>query len=133
MTPTGVRGWLLLLCMLLVGWQPLSLGLAASSVLDALPVRGLPLAVVLVVRVLAAALGIAAGLALIGRRPSAVTLAKTSLVVSAATDVFAYTTPHFPSNRPPGDTTIVVAASLAYYGIWLVYLFRSRRVRNTFT
>ena len=123
---------LLLLCVLLVMWQPLSLALTASSVLDALPVRGLPLVIVLVVRILAAGLGIAAGLALMGRRPGAVALAKVSLIASAATDLFVYLTPYFPSNRAPGDTAIIIAASLAYYAIWLVYLSRSKRIRRTF-
>jgi hypothetical protein len=29
----------------------------------------------------------------------------------------------------PGDTIYYVAASLAYHGAWLAYLWRSRRVR----
>jgi hypothetical protein len=123
---------LMLLCVLLLVWQPIILALTASSVLDALPVRGLPLAIVLIVRIVAAALGIAAGLALIGRRPGAVALAKVSLVVSALTDLFVYLTPYFPSNRAPGDTTVVVVASLAYYAVWLTYLYRSKRVREMF-
>ena len=61
------------------------------------------------------------------------TLAKVSLAASAATDVFVYTTPFFPNNRPPGDTVIFVGASLAYHGVWLIYLFRSKRVRETFS
>src|SRR5207244_3902261 len=117
-------GWLLVLCLVLLVWQPISLGLIASGVLDSLPVRGLPLALILMARVLVTALGIAAGLALLGGRPAAVTMAKVSLAASAATDVFVYTTPFFPNNRPPGDTVLVVIASLAYYGVWLLYLFR---------
>jgi hypothetical protein len=62
-----------------------------------------------------------------------VTLANAALLLSAATDVFTYTTPYFPNNRPPGDSAMYVAASLAYHGAWLVYLMRSRRVRNTFS
>jgi hypothetical protein len=123
---------LAVLCLLLVVWQPLSLALTASTVLAALPVRGLPLVIVLGVRILAAGLGIAAGLALMGRRPGAVALAKVSLIVSAATDLFVYLTPYFPSNRAPGDTAIIVAASLAYYATWLIYLFRSKRIRRRF-
>ena len=122
-----------MLCLLLLVWQPVSLGLVASSVLDLLAVRGLPLALVLMMRVLVTAFGIAAGLALLGRRAGAVTMAKASLVVSAATDVFVYTTPFFPNNRPPGDTALVVVASLAYYGAWMMYLFRSKRVKHTFS
>src|ERR1700681_1236228 len=84
----SARGVLLLFCLLLLVWQPVSLGLVASSALGALTIRGFPLALVLTMRVLAAALGIAAGLALMGRRAGAVTLAKVSLAASAATDVF---------------------------------------------
>ncbi len=130
--PAGVRGWLLVLCGLLLIWQPLSLGLVASSVLEALPIRGLSLALVLTLRMLVAAIGIAAGLALLARRGAAVRLAKVALVASAAADVFVYSTPYYPSNRLPGDTVWFIAASLAYHGIWLAYLFRSTRVRNTF-
>ena len=126
------RGWLLVLCLLLLVWQPVSLGLTASRVLDSLVVRGLSLALVLVMRVLVAAFGIAAGLALLSRRPGAVTMAKLSISVSAATEVFMYTTSFFPNNRPPGDTTLFVGASLAYYGIWMIYLFRSKRVKEMF-
>jgi hypothetical protein len=128
----GVRGWLLVLCALLLIWQPLSLGLAASSVLDALALRGLPLALVLTLRLLVAALGIAAGLALLARGAGAVTLAKVALVASAATDVFVYSTPYYPNRRLPGDTVWFVTASLAYHAIWLMYLVRSTRVRNTY-
>jgi hypothetical protein len=130
--PMGVGGWLLVLCVLLLVWQPLSLGLLASGVLDDLALRGVPLALVLVLRVIVAAFGIAAGLALVNRRPGAVALAKASLVASAATDVFVYATPYFPSNRMPGETPFYIAAALAYYIVWLAYLFRAKRVKNTF-
>jgi hypothetical protein len=127
-----IRGWLLVLCLLLLVWQPLNLGLVAANVVDAVEIRGAPLAILLVVRLLVAAFGIAAGLALLARRPGAVTMAKASLVVSAATDVFVYLTPYFPNSRIPGDTPFYVLGSLAYYTFWLMYLVRSRRVRNTF-
>jgi hypothetical protein len=130
--PVGVGGWLLVLCVLLLVWQPLSLGLLASGVLDDLALRGVPLALVLVLRVIVAAFGIAAGLALVNRRPGAVALAKASLVASAATDVFVYATPYFPSNRMPGETPFYIAAALAYYIVWFAYLFRAKRVKNTF-
>jgi hypothetical protein len=130
--PVGIGGWLLVLCVLLLAWQPLSLSLLASSVLDDLALRGVPLALVLLLRVIVAAFGIAAGLALLYHRAAGVTMAKASLIVSAATDVFVYVTPYFPSNRMPGETPFYVAAALAYYTIWLGYLFRSTRVKNTF-
>ncbi len=59
-------------------------------------------------------------------------LAKSALFLSAAMDLFVYSTPYFPSNRAPGETGVFIAASLAWYTGWLVYLFVSRRVRRTF-
>jgi hypothetical protein len=126
-------GWLGLLCRVLILWQPLSLGLAGSSALNSLSVRGLPLALVLLGRIAVAAVGVAAGLALRSRRAGAVTLARASLLLSAAADVFVYSTPYFPNNRPPGDSTVILAASLLWYGIWLMYLWRSKRVRQVFS
>jgi hypothetical protein len=130
--PAGVGGWLLLLCRLLIVFHPLSLAVTASRALGSLSIRGAPVAMVLVLRLLVVALGIAAGRALQDRRPGAVTLARAALMLSAATDVFVYTTPYSPNSRVPGDTAFYVAASLAYHGAWLIYLFRSVRVRNTY-
>jgi hypothetical protein len=127
-----IGGWLLLLCRLLIVFHPLSLAVTASSVLNALFVRGAPVAILLVVRLVVVAFGVAAGRALQNLRPDAVALARLALLLSAATDVFVYTTPYFPSNRLPGDTTFYVIASLAYHGAWLAYLARSKRVRQTF-
>jgi hypothetical protein len=130
--PAGLGGWLLVLILLLLLWQPLSLGLVASGALRSLTLRGLPLALILALRLIAVAFGIAAGLALLGRRAAAVTMARVSLLASAATDVVVYATPYFPNTRPPGDATIVLAVSMVYYCTWLLYLARSKRVRNTF-
>jgi hypothetical protein len=129
---SGVGGWLLVLCLLLLFWQPISFGLLASGVLDHLATGGWPLALGLFVRVLVTAVGIAAGLALLKRESGAIRLAMVSLGLTAATDILVYTTPIFPSNRLPGTTPFYVIASLAYSGIWIGYLARSRRVRNTF-
>ena len=131
--PSGIGGWLGLLCRVLIVWQPLSLGLIASSALNSLSVRGLPLALVIIGRIAVAAFGVAAGLALWRHRPGAVGLARASLLLSAGADVFVYATPYFPNNRPPGDSALILAASLVWYGIWLMYLWRSKRVRQTFS
>jgi hypothetical protein len=128
----GVGGWLLVLCRLLIVGHPLSLAVTASAAIGSIAVRGPAVAMILIVRLLVVAVGIAAGRALQSLRPAAVTFAKTALLLSAATDVFVYTTPYFPSNRSPGDTPLYVLASLVYHGLWLAYLQRSRRVRATF-
>jgi hypothetical protein len=128
----GIRGWLLALSLALMFLQPASLGLAASSALEALTIRGWPLMIVIAIRVAVAGVGIAAGLAIIGRHPGGITLAKASLALSAATDVFVYSTSYFPNNRVPGETPFYIAASLAYHSAWMVYLAKSRRVKETF-
>ena len=129
---TRVRGWLLVLCVLLLVWQPISLSLTMAGRLDSLLLRGPGFAVVLATRFLAAALGIAAGLSLMARRPGAVSLARASLVFSAAIDVLVYATPWYPNNRPPGDAPLILIGSLMYYALWLAYLSRSKRVVSTF-
>jgi len=130
--PGRAGGWLLVLCRLLIVFHPLSLAVTASSVMNALFLRGAPVAIVLLLRLSVVALGVAAGRMLQNLRPGAVDVARVALLASAALDVFVYTTPYFPSNRIPGDTTFYVIASLAYHGAWIAYLARSKRVRATF-
>ena len=127
-----IGGWLLVFGVLLLTWQPLNLALTAPHAIDEFSLRGPGLAIILAVRVLAAGGSIAAGLALFGRRAGAISLAKASLVFSAAVDLLVYATPYYPNNRPPGDTTIILVISLTYYVFWLSYLFRSKRVNATF-
>ena len=121
------------LAVLLLLWQPLSLATTMSGLVDELSVRGAGLGFILLARLMTAGLGIAAGLALFQAKPGAVGLAKASLIVSAAVDVFVYVTPWSPNNRPPGDATIILMASLLYYAAWFTYLARSKRVRATYS
>jgi hypothetical protein len=128
----GVRGWLLVLCAWLLVGQPLTAGAGAAGMVDAIAVDGWSVAALLLLRVSVVAVGIAAGLALVGRRPAAVAIAKGSLIFSAIADMVIYGTSYFPSNRMPGDAPLYIAGSLVYHGGWLIYLFRSRRVRYTY-
>jgi hypothetical protein len=122
-------GWLLVLCVLLLVWQPFSFALVASSLLGRIAARGTSFVFVLSARVVVVGFGIAAGLALLARRPGAVALAKLSLALTAALDVFVYLTPYFPTNLPPGDAGIYAAASVLYAAAWIIYLVRSKRAR----
>jgi len=130
--PPPLPALVLVLCFLLLVWQPISFALVGSILLNRMVARGWQLALVVTLRVFVTAFGIGAGLALLRRDPAAVSIAMASLVASAATDVFVYTTSYFPNNRLPGDTRIVLTASLIYHGIWLAYLYRSKRVRRTY-
>ena len=120
-------------CALLLAWQPVSLALTMSGLVDELSTRGAGLGMILLARLLAAGLGIAAGLALFQLKPGAVSIAKASLVFSALIDIVVYATPYSPNNRPPGDATLVLIASLVYYAMWFAYLLRSKRVRATYS
>jgi hypothetical protein len=128
---TRTGGWLLILCGCLALWQPLNLAIAAAAALAALPIRGWPLGALLAVRVAVAALGVGAATAILDRRPTALGLARAALVLSCATELFVYSTSIFPNNRIPGDTPLYVAWTLLFHGAWLMYLSRSRRVRET--
>jgi cytochrome c oxidase subunit IV len=119
----------LALAALLLVWQPLSLATTMSGLVDELAIRGGGLGFILLLRLLTAGLGIAAGLALFQVKPGAVAIAKASLVASAVVDVIVYSTPWSPRNRPPGDAEIILVASLLYYGAWFAYLARSKKVR----
>ena len=121
-----------MLCGLLLIWQPISTGLVTSSVLDSLAIRGLPMALIMVLRILVTGFGVGAGLALLGRRPGAVGMTMVSLAASAATDMIVYLTPYVPSHRAPGETPLYVLASLVQCTAWLIYLIRSKRVHQTF-
>jgi hypothetical protein len=127
-TNDSIAGWYGLLCVLLLVWQPVRAGLAASSSLNALVFGSAAVILMLCVRLLVAGLGFAAGLALAGRRPAGVILAKVSLVLSGLTDLFVLLTPYVPSNRAPGETPVLLALTVAYHAGWLLYLYRSKRV-----
>jgi hypothetical protein len=129
----GIGGWLLLLCLLLLVGHPIVLAFSAARALASLAMRGMPVAVVVIAELVVAGIGVAAGLALLGGHRGAATFARWSLALSAAMDLFVYTTPFLPNNRRPGTTPLFIAASAAYYATWIVYLSRSKRVRHTFS
>jgi hypothetical protein len=130
-TNRAAGGLLLLLCGWLLAWQPLSTALLAAGMLGSLGMRRLPVVLILLVRVLITAIGVGAGVALLGGRPAAVAMTRLALIASAVGDLLVYLTPFFPSNRAPGETPIYVAVSLAFFAAWLLYLSRSARVRRS--
>ncbi len=118
---------------MLLLWHPLRFAAAAVIALQALPIRGTWLAVLLGVRLEVVGIGIAAGISLFRRGPDAVGLTRAALWQSAVMDLVIYSTSIFPNNRMPGDTPYYAAWSIAHHAGWLLYLRRSRRIYNTFT
>jgi hypothetical protein len=117
--------WLPLLARLMTLYQPIIVGLLTSRTVDSLAMRGREVLVLLLVRVLVTAFGVAAGLALRGRHARAISFAKISLLLSAATELLIVLTPSFPNSRVPGETPIWIAGILIYFGGWFAYLMRS--------
>jgi len=113
----------------LIIWEPLEFAVAASGAFNAVAVRGLPVVLVLAVRLAATVLSVAAARSLSSRDPGSPTLAMAALGLTGAVRVFAYLTPYFPSNRLPGQTPFYVAATVLYYGGCLAYLAWSKQVK----
>jgi hypothetical protein len=127
-----VRGWLLLLCLLLTLWNPLTLAVvAASRVGSGTPASGLALAL-LAGRIIVTGVGMAAGMALWQKRPAAVQLAKSSLVLSALDVVARLSTRTGLSEAAPGTRLPLAVALILFNAAWYLYLEKSRRVRATY-
>jgi NADH:ubiquinone oxidoreductase subunit K len=127
-----VRGWLLLLCILLTVWNPAALALVAASRLESAGTASTLALIVLGVRLAVTSVGLAAGLALWHKRAGAVTLARASLMLSGLEVVARLSTRLGLSAAPPGTRLPLALASIAYYGAWYLYLEKSRRVRATY-
>ena len=126
------RGWLFLLCRILIVYEPTLLALTIAPIIYSINLRGWLVATVLIVRLLVAGLGVAAGLSLRDVRPHGVALARAALLASGAMGLVILNTRILPSNRIPGDDALYSLALVAHHGAWLVYLHRSRQVRRLF-
>jgi hypothetical protein len=127
-TSTRAGGWLLLLCLLLLVWEPATFAARALGDLGALAFRGTPLLLVLLADLAVTACGAAAGFSLLALRPAGVSLARLALIVGSLVDIVRMTAPFVPNNQMPGDTPFLLTASLLYRAAWLLYLSRSQRV-----
>lgn len=125
-------GWLLALALLLIVGEPLTLAQEVSRLLPTIGMHGPAAIALLLLRVIVAAFGVAAGLAILGRQPSAAGMAKLAVVLLGIVSLVVVLTPILPTNRLPGTTGPIVVIIAVYYGGWFLYLCRSRRVRRTF-
>jgi hypothetical protein len=126
------RGWLFLLCRILIVYEPVVLALSLAPIVPSIAIRGWLVVFVLVVRLFVAGLGVAAGIALRDVRPHGVALARAALIASAIMGLLVLNTRILPSNRMPGDDILYSAALVGHHGAWLVYLQRSRQVKRLF-
>lgn len=115
-----------LLAIILAAWEPLNLAMFVAPRLSTISTAGYATAAFLGVRVLVAAVGVAAGLSLWRREPHARMLAMAALVLSTLASAVTFTTSLLPTNVVPGDEWFWLALVLLFNGGWLVYLARMR-------
>jgi hypothetical protein len=127
-----VRGWLLLLCVVLAVVNPGTLAVLAASRVDSGVSPSTLVLTLLGVRLVVTSVGVAAGMALWNRRPGAVQLAKASLVLSAIEAIGRLSTRVGLSETPPGLRLPVALAVILFNAAWYLYLDKSRRVRATY-
>jgi len=118
-------GRLLLLAVLLCAWEPLSLAFAASSDVAELVTDSAVRTAFLVFRLIVAAVGVAAGLALWNDRPHGLSLAKAALVLAALAALVRFV--WFPGNTPPDLRLPYAAVLLGYNAAWFAYLLAIER------
>jgi hypothetical protein len=124
------RGWLLVLCAVLLIWQPLTFAAEAASALPSLAMRGPLGAFELLVHGIVAALSFAAGWALWQMSPSAPALATAAVGACGLVGVQSLYWSVLPGNVFPSDRLPMAAFVVAHALAWLVYLRRSKRVRD---
>ena len=126
-----IRGWLLLLCILLTIWNPAALAVVAASRVAGTGITTFAFTL-LAIRLVVTSVGVAAGMALWHRRPGAVALAKAALILAAIEAIGRLATRAGLSEAPPGTRLPLALAAIFYNGAWYMYLEKSRRVRATF-
>jgi hypothetical protein len=127
-----VRGWLLLLCLLLTIWAPATLAVVAASRIVEISTSSTFTLVLLGVRLAVTSIGVAAGMALWQKRLGAVWLAKASLIVSAIEAIGRLSARVGLSDAPPGTRLPLAILLILYNAAWYFYLEKSRRVRATY-
>ena len=123
------RGWLLLLCAVLLVWQPLTFAVEAASTLQTLGMRGPAGAIELIAHAVVAAVGIAAGWALWQSSPAGPVLARIAIAAAGLSGVQSLYWSVLPSSVFPSDRLPLAALTVAHAGAWLVYLRRSKRIQ----
>lgn len=123
------RVWLLLLCAVLLVWQPLTFAVEAASTLPTLGLRGVQAVLELVVHGLVAAVSLAAGLALWQESPPGPLLATVAIAAGGVAGVQSLYWSVLPSDVFPSDRLPLAVATVGHAALWLVYLRRSKRIK----
>lgn len=123
------RGWLVLLCAVLLLWRPLDFAIELPASLPSIGMRGVAGAVELLLHGAVAGLAVAAVRALAASLPIGPPLAAAAVAASAAASVQSLFWSALPNQVVPGSELPLAALSVVHALAWLLYLQRSRRVR----
>ncbi len=129
---SGVNGWLFILCLFLTVWNPAIVALRLATSVANLSAQTTLSLVLLAVRLVVTSVGVAAGFSLWLRRPWAVQLAKTALILVALEAVIRLSTRMGLSETPPGTRLPLAVFMIVHSAAWYLYLRTSRRVRATY-
>ena len=124
------RVWLVVLCGALLLWRPLDYLVELPQSLPSLGMRGVPGAIELLVHGIVAAAAVAAAQALWNEGPSGPMLAAVALTGSAAATVQSLYWTALPRQTVPGTERVIAALAIGHAALWLLYLSRSRRIRE---
>jgi hypothetical protein len=124
-----MRGWLLVLCAVLLLWRPFDFVFELLQSLSSIGMRGVPGALELLFHGLVAATSVAAVRALSSRLPVAPALAAVALIGSAVATVQTLYWTALPHQTIPGTEALLSTIAVAHAAIWLIYLKRSRQVQ----
>ena len=124
------RAWLMLLSVLLILWRPLDYAVELPQSLSTMGMRGVPGAIELLFHGIVAAISVAAAIALWNERSSGPALASVALIGSAAATVQTLYWTALPHQTVPGSERLISAVAIGHAAIWLLYLSRSRRIRE---
>jgi hypothetical protein len=116
------RGWLLLLSVILLVWQPRNFAIELLTTLPSLGMRGAVALVELLAHGAVAVLCVAAGWALWTATPHGPALAAVALIVSAIAGVQSLYWSILPSQTMPGDHLPLAILIVAHATAWLAYL-----------
>jgi hypothetical protein len=125
-----MRGWPSVLCAALILWRPLDFVFELLSSLSSIGMRGVAGGIELLLHGGVAALSIAAVRALGASMPVGPPLAAVALVGSAAATVQSLYWSVLPHQTPPGTQLPLATLGVAHALVWLIYLKRSRRIRE---
>jgi hypothetical protein len=123
------RGWLFLLSVFLIVWEPMKFARELLSTLGSIGMRG-PVAVAeLILHAAVAGVAVAAARALWNLSAHGPALARLAVIASAASAVQSLYWSSLPGQTMPGDKAPLAILAIVHASLWTAYLRKSRHVR----